>query len=490
VSFGAATATGQTTIDATITAKSADQFINSMGINVHMESTSAPYYYKNYEKINNQLQCLGMRHFRDEMNQADPFFKNKSFIDEINKIGGLGYSLTGVIEGGNDYPKIGNTLEAEHVLPMILNLWPTIDSVEGPNEPDNKQFEYGDPSFSYPIGAIHESEDLWEIVKHGSIPGCDKFENCGKIKDLPVLALSAGNADAFMALANDVTSGEIPPPSEYSDAGNMHAYQGGLTGGGKGPSSGLNWYISLAQEWTGSEPLWTTEMGYHNNTYYLADGEQQGVSERAAAIYLPAAFLSEFNKGVVRTFSYELINETQGTPLSDYPMTNNPTNPRCEGYGYYGLLHYDLTPKPAFTALKNLIELLQEPGSNFEPGSLQIAFLANPGTNPYRLQYTLLEKSNGDYYLPIWNDVSVFDIATCGEWKNNVCTAPVPGKDIPTENVPVTINFSGPQSFTVYAPNDATGVNPTSAYTVSTTSSSIEISLRPEVLIIKIASQS
>jgi hypothetical protein len=486
------TAPKQTMVHAKIPASAADQFVGSMGINVHMESGSAPYYHENYERISGQLQSLGMRHFRDEMNQADPFFENSGFINEIKAIGTLGYTLTGIIEGGNDYPiKPGQLLEANHVLPMILNLWPTIDSVEGPNEPDNNQFAYGVALLHYPIGAIHESEDLWEIVKHGSIPQCGEIENCDKIKDLPVLAMSEGNADDFKSLENDVTLGTIPPPSEYSDAGNMHAYQGGLVGAGEGPSSGLDWYISLSQLWTGSEPLWTTEMGYHNNTYYLADGEQQGVSEQAAAIYLPAAFLTGFNDGVVRTFSYELINETQYAPLAGCPMTSNPTNPQCEGYGYYGLLHYDLTPKPAFIALQNLIELLQEPGSNFQPGSLNIAFSANPGTNPYRLRYTLLEKSDGDYFLAIWNDISVFDIATCAAWNmNNVCTDPVSGKDIPTNNVPVTIRFSGPQSFTVYAPNDASATNPTSAYTLSTTSTSIEINLPPEVLIIKIAAQS
>jgi hypothetical protein len=479
-------AVGQTEPHVNVKARAAGEFIGSMGINVHLESTTAPYYSKNYTQINSLLESLGMHHVRDEMNQADPAFDNTTFIDEMANIGGLGYTLTGLIEGGNDYPAAGETLEAAHVLPMILNLWPTIDSVEGPNEPDNPQFAYGADLLHYPWGAVHESEDLWQIVKYGTNSNCGPIANCEKVKNLPVLAMSEGNAHDFMVLERDVNSGEIPPPSEYSNAGNMHAYQGGFMGSGEGGSS-LGSYIHFSEEWTGGEPLWTTEMGYHNNTYYLADGEQQGVSERAAAIYLPAAFLASFNKRVVRTFSYELINENQAPPLAGCPMTGNPTNPRCEGYGYYGLLNYNLKAKPAFTALENLIQILNDSGAMFEPGSLAMTFSANAGSKPYRLEYTLLEKSDGDYFLAIWNDIPVFQFATCAVWNHkNECTDPVAGKDIATQNVPVTISFSGAHSFTVYAPTDASGTNPTSTYTVSTTTTSIEIALPPEVLIIKV----
>lgn len=467
-----------------IQAKRADQFVDSMGINVHLESTVLPYSFANYKRINSKLQALGMRHVRDEMNAADPLYAGPvlsgQFIREIHRIGALGYSLDGVIGGGNDYPPDDKPLEACRVVPMIQSLLPSIDAVEGPNEPDdgypgNDPFLYND--VSYPQGAINESVDLWNIVKNDStdFPG-------PSINALPVVVMSEGYAPDFTVLADAwlADNGTLP----FGDAtyGNMHAYQGG--GVGDEGLTGSQGYIHYSRALTGRDDLWTTEMGYHNNTYYLDDSEQQGVSERAAAIYLPAAFLAGFNDGVVRTFSYELIDETKGPPLADCPITPNPANPQCEGYGYYGLLNYDLKPKPAFTALMNLIQILEEPAATFEPGSLTMTFTANAGPKPYNPKYVLLEKSDGDYYLEIWNDISVFDPATCN---SSPCTNPVRGKDKATENVPVIISFSGPQSFTVYAPNDASGVKPTGAYTRSTTSNSIEINLPPEVLIIKIA---
>ena len=90
--------------------------------------------------------------------------------------------------------------------------------------------------------------------------------------------------------------------------------------------------------------------------------------------------------------------------------------------------------------------------------------------------YTLLEKSTGDYYLALWNDVSVYQIATDRK----------PGKDLYPSLVPVTIAFPQAQDVTVYAPNDPTGVNPTQAYTIATTSRSITLNLPPEVLLLEI----
>src|SRR5579862_7393268 len=89
--------TSTTLAQTKIQAREADGFVDSMGVNVHMESLNTPY--KDYPGINLMLQVLGMRHIRDEINDTDP-----SFVDEIQRIGSLGYKLCGLIEGGNDYP--------------------------------------------------------------------------------------------------------------------------------------------------------------------------------------------------------------------------------------------------------------------------------------------------------------------------------------------------------------------------------------------------
>lgn len=418
-----------------IQAREADRFVGSMGINVHLESSTAPY--SNYTSVNAKLRLLGMRHIRDEMNDTDG-----GFVGEIQEIGKMGYSLTGLIEGGNDYPPSGK-LNTDDVLSLIRGLEPTIDSVEGPNEPDGGGFVYaGTP---YPQGAINEAEDLWRIVKGNP-----------ETAHLPVIALSEGSAPDVTQL-----SAIAPPPVSHADYGNMHAYQGGDVG----DNQLAGWYMPYARFLTGCGGLWTTEMGYHNNTRYLDDTEQQGVSERASAIYLPIAFLSGFDRGVMRTFSYELIDEA-----------NDPDLTSGSGEGHYGLLHYDFSPKPAFAAMRNLIALLAEPGAKrFEPGMLEVTFSGAPAT----LRYTLLQKSTGTFYLALWNDVSVYQTAT----------SQAAGKDLHPPEVPVRLTFATPRAFTVYAPNDLSGTNPAVGYTVSTTARSIELKVPAEVLLVRIESR-
>jgi hypothetical protein len=446
----------------TIQARKADRFVDSLGVNVHLESRTLPYSYKNYSSINLRLQVLGMRHLRDEMNAADASFSGQPlstrFVDEIQSVGTLGYFLDGVIEGGDDYPPSG-ALEASHVVPMIQSLLPAIDTVEGPNEPDSTDssgsFNFVYDGILYPQGAINESEDLWNIVKSSAgFPG-------PSISALPVVGMSEGYAPDFTVLANAWLADGQSLPFPYATYGNMHAYQGGHVG----DNQLTGYYIPYSQELTGHDPLWTTEMGYHNYTAFLSDGEQQGVSERASAIYLPIAFLSGFERGVLRTFSYELIDESYGP--NDPNFTSDP------GEGHYGLLKYDLTPKPTYTALQNLISILAEPGcEKFDPGSLTITFSGAPDT----MHYALLEKSTGAYYLAIWNDAKVYDLAT----ETN------PGKDVYPANVPVTLTFAAPQAFTVYAPNDSSGTSATHAYTLSTTPGSITLNLPPEVLVLEV----
>lgn len=439
----------------TIQARAAEQFVDSMGVNVHLESRHLPY--RNYFVINQKLEALGMRHIRDEINRADPLFKDESFVDEMQWVGSLGYKLCGLIEGGNDYPRRGTKLEPDRVVSMIERLLPAIDAVEGANEPDDGGFVYN--GVPYPHGAINESKDLWEIVKGDS-----------DISDLPVLAMSEGTPQDFERLA-DITHHQ---PVNYATYGNMHAYQSGLEG-----DWGLaKTYIPDAQSWTGSKPLWTTETGYHNYTRYLSNGEQQGVSQRASAIYLPIAFLEEFHQGVLRTFSYELMDEVDDPQLTrDCTRKLESGLSYCSGEGHYGLLNYDGSPKPAFTALQNLIVLLREPeAKDFATGSLKITLSGAPRT----MRYTLLQKSNGAYYLALWNNLRVYELAK--QTKSGVLS----GKDLYPPTVLVTLTFSSQKDLTVYAPNDVSGVNPTDRYTVSKTLSSISLDLPPKVLLIKI----
>jgi hypothetical protein len=75
----------------------------------------------------------------------------------------------------------------------------------------------------------------------------------------------------------------------------------------------------------------------------------------------------------------------------------------------YGLIYNNLTPKPAFTALTNLIQLLSEPETSFTPGKLDYSLEVQSSGTYVRTQYVhdlLLEKSDGDFYLLLWHEIS------------------------------------------------------------------------------------
>ena len=77
-----------------------------------------------------------------------------------------------------------------------------------------------------------------------------------------------------------------------------------------------------------------TETGYHT----LARPGRAGVSEAAAAIYIPRLLLNNFAAGVKRTFLYELLDEGMS------PHDNEQ---------HWGLVRYDGAPKPAYHTLSN-----------------------------------------------------------------------------------------------------------------------------------------
>jgi hypothetical protein len=119
------------------------------------------------------------------------------------------------------------------------------------------------------------------------------------------------------------------------DLANVHPYPGG-----RPPEQPLAEHLGRAEEAAPGREFVITETGYHNAL--RATAGQPPVSEQAAAVYLPRALLWAFDAGVKRTFVYELADEKPDPGLRDPEQ-------------HFGLLRHDLTPKPAFHALRNLI---------------------------------------------------------------------------------------------------------------------------------------
>jgi hypothetical protein len=120
-----------------------------------------------------------------------------------------------------------------------------------------------------------------------------------------------------------------------------------------------------------------------------------GVSEAAAAKYIPRLLLEYSDRGVVRTYLYEFADEKPDPEMRDMEQ-------------HFGLIHVDGTPKPAFVTLRNLIAVLRDPGPAFEP--MHFAFTLEGDTKDIR--HMLLARRDGAFDLVVWLEVPSFDMKT------------------------------------------------------------------------------
>lgn len=401
-------------------AKQADAFVDSIGVNVHLGYTGG--IYDNYGgAVKPRLQELGIRHIRDGLKpqRLDVAAKLTDLYDTLGvKALLISNPSRHTAAGALDFVK--NRLGAQRVA-----------GIEGVNEPN---LFIGGTAWAQMTRNFHRQ--LFST-----------FRSDPATSSLPFVTPSL----AIFDLQTPVMLGDL---SDSSDYGNIHNYLSGRspeTGGwGDNGYGSLTWNFNyVVPAVTGTKPIFATETGYHN-----ARNAQSGhkyTPESVEARYLPRLFLYHFNRGVVRSYTYELFD--QGTSLSD-PEQN------------YGLLRVDNTPKPAFHALKNLIALLKDPGTGFTPGSLCYT-LSGQTAN---VHHTLLQKRNGTFYLILWTSAE--------RWQ------PDAGVETEIPNQTVTLNLATPiVSGNTYLPLNGTNAlsihfNP-DQITLSVSDSPLVIELRP-----------
>lgn len=184
------------------------------------------------------------------------------------------------------------------------------------------------------------------------------------------------------------TLGDLSP---NVDLGNFHFYSGNREQ--SVPSFELDQIMSgVAVNAPGSAVI-CTETGMHQ-----ASQTTTGMAyhpESVAGIYMPRVPLEHFLRGVSRVCEFQLLDDHANPSLTD-------------SASHFGLLRYNsasLDPKPAYSSLKRLLDLLRDPGVVFTPASLAMQI-----TNaPMDYRQLLFEKSNGHRYLCIWRDVSIWD---------------------------------------------------------------------------------
>jgi hypothetical protein len=240
------------------------------------------------------------------------------------------------------------------------------------------------------------------------------------------------------SLVNTTSWLQVPSLATYMDYGNLHNYYAGYNPG-SATIYGIPAAVQNLQAGWGNVPIITTETGYTYQGY-------MDIPDDIGGTYMPRVFLEQYLNGILRTYDYELVDVQ-----SDHTQ--------------YGLLTADLTPRPAYTAMANLLNLLSDPGPAFTLSSLAFTLDGNIAN----VNHLLMQKRDGSFWLALWIESQDYD-------QVNQLYLSVPNQAI-TLSVPAFT--SAP---TVYQFDSSGNITASSL----TEGSSFPLSVSPNVMIVQI----
>ncbi len=352
-------------------------FLNSIGANSAIASRG--------ESLDKTIECakyLGLRWFRAGVEGNVPI---RDFV-RLHKEASVRFSW-GLGSGGSDLPKLLQT--ARELAPTGALL-----AFEGPNEPNNWPITYegrqGGRNLSWmPVAKLQS--DLYRAVKSDPL-----------LRKYPVWSITEGGAETdnvglqFLTIPPGAAT-VMPPGTVYADYANVHNYichpnspgiEDNKTWKASDPSpackvDGL--YVEYGQTWArhypgysgdalASLPRVTTETGC------AIDGP---ITEEVHALNLLSLYLDQFKRG----WSYTAV----------YLLRDRVDEGGNQQFGFY---RPDYTPRKAGVYLHNLTTILTDSGTGRKPGALGYTIPNQPAT----VHDLLLQKSDGSYWLVVWDE--------------------------------------------------------------------------------------
>jgi hypothetical protein len=346
----------------------ADAFVDSIGVNVHAHDA----YEARHAELKPKLLDLGVRYVRDGIHR-----KACEYAVEYHREGGIktlfitGRRVGGAVQWKSplDPSKVGDELAELKSLALAAT-----EAIEGPNEYD---LFHDDRDKDWPVTLRSYQHELYRRVKADP-----------DLIHLAVIAPSLTSEEAYVKV------GDL---SDVLDHPCLHLYQStrppGTPGWGPGGYGSIHWALEklVARQGPAARGTWSTECGYND-----------AISDAAQATYLPRMFAEFYRRGIVRSFKYELLGNK------------------------WGLLRNDLSERPAFGVMKNLISVLKDPGPAFAPKPLEVA-LDGPA---HDARFLTLARRDGTWDILLWREVAVWD--------------PNTNKDIPVAPVAVALRFPKP----------------------------------------------
>lgn len=342
-----------------VPARQAESLADAFGVVIHLNFQGD--IYGNYHAVVAKMLELGARHARSRL---VPRLSNVRGGFTALAAGGCQISGTCQLFGDRTQPTNRDLMNevAGYYGGQASGVF---SSFEGVNEPNNNGVPWVAETRARTI-------DLWQQAK--SNPKTDNIPIIG-----PSLADTTTLRQDYQALG-DLT--------RYTDYGSIHMYPRGTS-----PSTLINTHVGYARASYGSQPFICTEGGYNNA---MNQNRLRPVPEGVAGKYAPRHLLEHFIRGN-RFFRYELLDDVD--PSKSVWESN---------FGLVGVGSKDpstWTNKLAFTAMKNMLDLIGDRGRPFTPTGLALKITGGSRD----LRSVLLQKRNGKHYLCLWRDISVYD---------------------------------------------------------------------------------
>jgi trimeric autotransporter adhesin len=329
---------------------SGDDFARSIGVVTHIDARRRPW--GDADALLAQLRYLGIRTVRDGAPQASSL---PVFIRLARA--GIGFNLfessvydpasPGVLNPAADVARAHALADA--VPDSVLSL-------EGANEYSSHDFRWAGTSSRHNLA--------WGPVTAVALR--DAMRADAKLARTMLVAPSA------------IELAALPPMGAPVDAANAHVYGRA----GQQLQDPLTASIRYAAASAPGKPVYVTETGVSSAGY--AQPDFSVADEADQAVIVVNALLGSYRAGAKRTFVYELIDE----PYLDDAQERS-----------FGLFRADGTPKPAATAVRNLLRGLSgDPaGRRTPPPAYRLSGL------PPTASAMLFAKAGGRFGLVLWN---------------------------------------------------------------------------------------
>ena len=397
-----------------VSATSTENFINSIGINTHIDFTS---YSSQLSTVEADINYLGVKNIRDSAESSADLGTNGLWQQVANATGAKfdAYAAEGSVA----------TMESSFNNALTLAGQGIIKYIEGGNEEDQ--------SYSESLGNSLATTAAFQQTVYA------KAHALG----ISVINMSFGTGWGSSSTGDYGTVGNL---AAYTDYANDHVY----FGTGNSPLASIQALNSDAQLAANGETVINSEMGWYT-TGSTTDASAVSVTEQAK--YMLDGLLDAYQAGDAKTFLYELMDEQSNSSNSE---------------AHFGLFYADGSPKPAATALHNMITLLSDSGTtatSFTPDALSYSLSGTLSTD----HTMLMEKSDGTYWLAIWNEARL--------------SGPTSPTDISVPNHIVTLSLaSAAGEVTVYDP-----MSGTSSVQMASDTSSVSISVPDHPILVEIS---